>query len=132
MTYKILLVDNNQPFLKAVRHLLDAIQDLEIVGEASDGVDGLQKAKELQPDLILLDIAMPKMSGLDVALRIQSWTIAPKILFLTMYDDASYLEAARDLGAIGVLGKIDLMAELLPMIRLLIADQHSAAFPTHS
>ena len=132
MTYKILLVDNNQPFLKAVRHLLDAIQDLEIVGEASDGDDGLQKAKELQPDLILLDIAMPKMSGLDVALRIQSWTIAPKILFLTMHDDASYLEAARDLGAIGVLGKIDLMAELLPMIRLLIADQHSAAFPTHS
>lgn len=132
MALHILLVDNNPLFLSAVHHLLDPMLEVDIVGEAHDGAEGLLKAKELQPDLILLDIAMPKMSGLDVALRIQSWTQPPKILFLTMHDDTFYQDAARDLGVIGVVGKTDLVAELLPMIRLCIADQHSAVFPTNS
>ena len=123
MALKILLVDNNPLFLSALRNLLDTIQGIDIVGEARDGVEGVLLAKELRPDLLLLDIAMPKMTGLDVALRMQSWSQAPKILFLTMHGDAYYQDAARDLGAIGVVGKTDLVADLLPMIQRLIDDQ---------
>ena len=122
MALHILLVDNNPLFLSAVRNLLAPMPEVEIVGEAHDGAEGLMKAKELQPDLILLDIAMPKMTGLDVALRIQSWTQPPKILFLTMHDDTFYRDAASDLGAIGVVGKTDLVADLLPIIRRIVAD----------
>jgi DNA-binding NarL/FixJ family response regulator len=132
MMLTILLVDNNPLFLSAVRNLLDPMPEVQIVGEAHDGAEGLKMAKELQPDLILLDIAMPKMSGLDVAVRIQSWAQPPKILFLTMHDDAFYLDAARDLGAIGVVGKTDLVAELLPFIRRFVAEQNSGTFHSHS
>lgn len=123
MSLKILLVDNSALLLSALHRLLDPIPGIEIVGEARDGSEGVCKAKELQPDLILLDIAMPKMTGLDVALRLQSWALAPKILFLTMFDDILYQDAARDLGAIGVIGKTDLVADLLPMIQLLMTEQ---------
>lgn len=123
MALKILFVDNNPLFLSALHKLLDPMEEVEIVGEACDGVEALRKTKELQPDLILLDIAMPKMTGLDVALRMRAWAKAPKILFLTMYDDVFYRDAARDLGAIGVVGKTDLVANLLPLIRPLAASQ---------
>lgn len=128
MPLKILLVDNNQLFLNAVRHLLVQMAEVDIVGEAHDGLEALSKIKELEPNLVLLDIAMPKLTGLDVALRLQSWPEAPKILFLTMHDDAYYQYAARDLGAINVVGKKDLVADLLPIIRTMIADriQHLA------
>jgi two-component system invasion response regulator UvrY len=131
MALHILLVDNNQLFLSAVRNLLAPMSEVEIVGEAHDGVEGLLKVKELQPDLILLDIAMPKMTGLDVALRIQSWAQPPKILFLTMHDDTFYRDAASDLGAIGVVGKTDLVADLLPIIRRIIADKNSKTFQSN-
>ena len=123
MPLKILLVDNNQLFLNAVRHLLVQMPEVDIVGEAHDGLEALVKIKEFEPDLVLLDIAMPKLTGLDVALRLQSWPQAPKILFLTMHDDAYYQYAARDLGAINVVGKKDLVADLLPIIRTQIANQ---------
>lgn len=131
MALHILLVDNNQLFLSAVRNLLAPMSEVEIVGEAHDGVEGLLKVKELQPDLILLDIAMPKMTGLDVALRIQSWAQPPKILFLTMHDDTFYRDAASDLGAIGVVGKTDLVVDLLPIIRRIIADKNSKTFQSN-
>lgn len=123
MSLKILLVDNNQLFLAAVRHLLEQVPEVEIVGEAHDGLEALAKIKELEPHLVLLDIAMPKLTGLDVALRLQSWTQAPEIIFLTMHDDAYYQYAARDLGAINVVGKKNLVADLLPIIRTLLARQ---------
>ena len=130
MPLKILLVDNNQLFLSAVRNLLDLMPEVDIVGEGHDGIEALSKAKELEPDLILLDIAMPKMTGLDVALHMQAWTLAPDILFLTMHDDVFYQDAARDLGAVGVVGKTDLVADLLPIIRLLITKKNQQSSVT--
>jgi DNA-binding NarL/FixJ family response regulator len=127
MALKILLVDNNHLFLGVVRKLLERLPEVLVVGEAYDGLDALHKAKELAPDLVLLDIAMPKVTGLDVALRMQSWLEKPAILFVTMHDDVLYEDAARDHGALGVVGKTDIVADLLPWVQKLVAQKQATA-----
>jgi DNA-binding NarL/FixJ family response regulator len=122
MTLRILLVDDNQTFLLAVRQFLDLLPGMAVIAEAHDGLDGLSQAAELEPDLILLDIAMPGMNGLDVARRIQTWPAPPEIVFLSMHDNAAYREAALEL-ARGYVGKADFVAALLPILDRLAAEQ---------
>lgn len=122
MTVKILLVDDNPTFLTAVWQLLDMLPGVEVIGEAHDGREALVKATELKPDLLLLDIAMPEMTGIAVALRIKGWTQAPRIVFLSMHDSPAYRDAALNLGALGLVGKADLVDGLLPILERLVAD----------
>ena len=122
MTIKILLVDDNRVFMAAVRKFLDVLPGTRVVGQAHDGRDALIKAEELHPDLILLDIAMPMMNGMEVARRIQLWPQPPKIVFLSMHDNLAYQEAARELGALGVVGKSDFVNELLPILEGLVIN----------
>lgn len=129
MTVKILLVDDNPTFLGAVWQLLDMLPGVEVIGEAHDGREALVKAAELKPDLILLDVAMPEMSGVAVALRMKTWAQAPRIVFLSMHDNAAYREAAHNLGALGFVGKADLVDGLLPILERLVADDVAPARP---
>jgi DNA-binding NarL/FixJ family response regulator len=122
MTIKILLVDDNRVFMAAVRKFLDVLPGTSVMGEAHDGREALIKAEELQPDLILLDIAMPLMNGMEVARRIQTWLQPPKIVFLSMHDSVAYQEAASSLGALGVVGKSDFVTELLPILEGLVTS----------
>ncbi len=121
MTLKILLVDDNRAFVAMVRQFLDGLPDLEVVGQAHDGVDALSKAEQLRPDLVLLDITMPEMNGLEVARCMQTWPQAPRIIFLSMHDHAAYQSAARDLGAVGFVTKANFVVELLPIIEQMVA-----------
>jgi DNA-binding NarL/FixJ family response regulator len=123
MTLRILLVDDNQTFLLAVRQFLDLLPGMTVIAEAHDGIDALSQAAELAPDLILLDIAMPGMNGLDVARHIQLWPQPPEIVFLSMHDNAAYREAALELGARGYVGKADFVAALLPILEQLACGQ---------
>jgi len=116
-------VDDNPTFLAAVRQSLTLLPEAQVVGEAHDGQQALDEAAALQPDLVLLDIAMPRMGGLEVAQAMQSWPRSPRILFLSMHDNASYRLAARELGAVGFVGKADFVIKLLPLIEALVADQ---------
>lgn len=127
MTLKILLVDDNRVFMAAVRKFLDVLPGTRVVGHAHDGADALIKAEELHPDLILLDIAMPTMNGMEVARRIQQWAQPPKIVFLSMHDSVAYQEAALELGALGVVGKSDFVNELLPILESLVASFSATA-----
>ncbi|OIN92549.1 MAG: hypothetical protein AUJ20_07345 [Comamonadaceae bacterium CG1_02_60_18] len=122
MTLNILLVDDNLTFLASVKHLLTLQPHTRIVAEAHNGAQALALAQQHQPDLVLLDIVMPGMSGLEVAKTLQTWPNPPKVLFLTLHDNDSYRSAAKALGALGLVGKANFVSELLPIITQLSQD----------
>jgi DNA-binding NarL/FixJ family response regulator len=131
---KILLVDDSHTFLSAVRNFLALVPDVVVVAEAHDGIMALQQANLHQPQLVLMDIAMPGMNGLEAAAALNALAQPPYIVFLSMHDGDSYREAARDLGAWGFVGKSDFVAQLIPLIAGLVADlamQKSAVSKVH-
>ena len=123
MTITVLLADDNPVFLESVWGLLYVLPNTKIIAAARDGEEALAKAWQLKPDLLLLDIAMPKLNGLEVARAMQSWPRAPRIIFLSMNDGEAYRAAARDLGAFGFVAKSDFVAGLIPLIERLVADE---------
>jgi len=84
----------------------------ELVGEASDGIEAVQKAKELRPELVILDLGLPKLNGLEAARRIRSISPAPEIVFLTASDCPETVAAALATGAKGFVVKFDAVTEL--------------------
>ena len=115
-TLKILIVDDYAPVRRVVRLILQVRDDLQIVGEASDGLEAVQKAKELKPDLILLDIDLPTLSGLQVARRLRDDLPSAKLLFLSVESASDVVREALSLGAMGYVYKLRLASELLPAI----------------
>lgn len=102
---KILLVDDHTLFRRGISSLLGSWQDVEVVGEASDGMEALVKARELMPDLILMDINMRGVNGLEATRRIKEEMPYVKIVMLTVSDDDEYLFEAIKSGAQGYLLK---------------------------
>lgn len=122
MTLQILLVDDNLTFLASVKKTLKLVPNTSVLAEAHDGVQALALAQQLQPDLVLLDIVMPGLSGLDVAKAMQAWPRAPRVLFLSMHDNESYRLAAESLGSLGLVSKSNFVNELLPILAGLAAS----------
>lgn len=92
----------------------------QIVGEALDGHQAVQKAQELKPDLVVLDIGLPKLNGIEAARRIRSVSPDSKILFLTANDDSEIAREALDTGARGYVVKRDAAKELLAAVRAVL------------
>jgi len=113
---KVLLVDDNATFLATVSKTLGLLPNITVVGQALGGAQALALAQQLHPDLMLLDIVMPGMTGLEVAQAMQAWDTAPKVLFLTMHDNDAYRAAAKKMGALGLVGKANFVADLLPIL----------------
>jgi DNA-binding NarL/FixJ family response regulator len=110
---RILVVDDYEPFRRVVCETLEARPELQVIGEASDGLQAVQKAEELQPDLILLDIGMPTLNGIEAAHRISRLVPAAKILFVSQDNDTDVVAAALSDGAKGYLRKQNANTELL-------------------
>jgi two-component system response regulator NreC len=98
---RILLADDHTLFRQGVRTLLAAEADMEVVGEASDGTSAADKAGELKPDVVLMDIGMPGPSSFETARQIKRNRPETRVLFLTMYDDEDYLVESMEVGASG-------------------------------
>jgi two-component system, NarL family, response regulator NreC len=98
---KCLLVDDHTLFRQGVRRLLESESDFEVVAEASDGGDAVEKAREFRPDIVLMDIGMPGLSSFESARQIKKNRQETKILFLTMYEDEDYLVQCLEVGASG-------------------------------
>jgi DNA-binding NarL/FixJ family response regulator len=103
MALRILVVDDHAPVRRYLRSTLAQQAHLQVVGEASDGLDAVQRAEELQPDLILLDVGLPHLDGFQAARRIR--TIAPLARIMLVSQEFSFdlVEAAFRLGAVGYL-----------------------------
>jgi DNA-binding NarL/FixJ family response regulator len=121
-TFKVLVVDDYEPFRRVVRLILQVRDDLQIVGEASDGLEAVQKAKELRPDLILLDIDLPTLTGMQVARRLHDLVPRAKVLFLSVESSSDVVTEALSLGA-GYVYKLRLASELLPAIEAVLRGE---------
>lgn len=109
---RVLLVDDNQDFLKAAKRFLRRVPGLELVGEATSGEQAVELSAALQPDLVLMDLAMPGMNGLAATLRIKQQPNAPKVIIVTLHTHAALRALANEAGADGFLQKEDLVLEL--------------------
>lgn len=114
-----MLVDDNHTFVAAVRHYLDLLPGIDIVSQTNSGEEALAQLRLAPMDLVLLDIAMPGMNGLELATAMRALKQAPRMIFLSMHDNDEYRTAARELDA-GFVSKADFVAELLPMLERLV------------
>ena len=120
---RTLMVDDSPEFLEAASRYLGIDPQIEIVGQILRGADALRSIQELQPDVVLLDLAMPDLHGLDVIRQIQAQIEQPpEIIVLTLYDNDAYRTEAEKLGAGGFIRKNDFGVELLPTIHTLIEN----------
>jgi DNA-binding NarL/FixJ family response regulator len=113
---RILIVDDSDPVRRGVGGILALRAEFECCGEARDGAEGLEKNAALQPDLVLLDVSMPGVNGLDVARLLREQSPAVKILILSQHDAAQLLPRALQFGANGCVDKSRLAIDLLPTI----------------
>jgi DNA-binding NarL/FixJ family response regulator len=120
-TVRILVVDDFELFRKLVVELLGIRPELQVVGEASDGLEALQKAVELRPDLILLDISLPSLNGIEVARQMRSLVPESKIIFLTQESSSDVLQEALSLGARGYVTKNMVRADLFAAVETVLS-----------
>jgi len=120
---RILLVEDFEPFRRVVRSMLESRTDLTIIAEAVDGLEAVEKAKLLKPDLILLDIGLPKRNGISAARQIVVDSPASKILFISLEASPETVQAAFGVGAQGYIHKLSVEADLIPAIEALVAGR---------
>ncbi|HSC72382.1 MAG TPA: response regulator transcription factor [Candidatus Methylomirabilis sp.] len=117
MPTTILIVDDNQGIRNILTRILQKGQEFSVVGEAEDGSEALELARALSPDLILMDLAMPRVNGLEATRRIKVERPGTKVIILTRYEEDAYRQAATQSGADAFLSKGTRLAELLATIR---------------
>src|SRR5437763_16442664 len=115
-TIRILVVDDYEPFRQFVRLTLGKKPELEIVAETADGLEAVLKAKEHKPDLILLDIGLPSLNGIEVARRIRKLSPESKIIFLSQESSPDVIQVALNLGARGYVVKATARTNLLAAV----------------
>jgi DNA-binding NarL/FixJ family response regulator len=111
MSFRVLLVEDFEPFRRFIRTTLQT--ELQIIAEVSDGLEAVSKAEELQPDLILLDIGLPGLNGIEVARQIRKLSPQSKILFVSQESSADVIEEAMNSGAMGYVVKAHAARDLL-------------------
>ena len=115
----VLVADDHRIVREGLVGILTADPGIRVVGEASDGAEAVEKAAKLRPDVVLLDISMPRLNGLEAARRIREANPSVRILVLTMYDDEEYVLKMARAGVSGYLLKESAASELLAGIRAL-------------
>lgn len=121
---RILLVDDFEPFRRSTSSRLNKQPGFHIVGEAMDGLEAIQKTQELKPDLVVLDIGLPKLNGIEVARKIRAVSPESKILFLTGNDYPQIASEAFGAGADGYVIKLDAADELLAAVEAVLVGRH--------
>ena len=113
---RVLVVEDYEPFRRFICSTLGKRPELQVICSVSDGLEAVQKAEELQPDLILLDIGLPKLNGIEAARRIRKLSPESKILFLSQESSADVVQEALNLGALGYVVKAHAGSELLAAV----------------
>jgi CheY-like chemotaxis protein len=120
---RVLLVDDHEPFRQFVRTTLNARPGTAIVSEVSDGLEAVQKAQELKPDLIVLDIGLPGLNGLEAARRIRKLSPQSIILFLSQESSAEVIQEALSVGATGFVIKVCAARDLMVAVDAVLRNQ---------
>ena len=120
---RILVVDDFEPWRQHIRSMLQSQPELRVVAEVADGLEAVQKALELKPDLILLDIGLPKLSGIEAANRIRQVVPGARIIFLTQNGNEGIVRAALNTGAQGYILKTDAGRELFTAVAEVLAGK---------
>jgi two-component system, NarL family, response regulator NreC len=123
---RILIIDDSEPVRRGVARLLAGEPDWLVCGEAQDGSEGIQKALQLSPDLVLLDVSMPGLSGWETTRRLRQELCGVKILILSQQDSALLLPRALQAGAQGCVDKSRLNADLVSTIKSIEANGRAA------
>jgi DNA-binding NarL/FixJ family response regulator len=126
---RVVLADDHEVVRQGLKRLLDRVPEIEVVGEAKNGLQALQSVEELNPDVLLLDIEMPVMDGIEVARRIQQAKIKVRILILSAYDDREYIRALLDIGVSGYLIKGDAPSKIIEAVRGVASGQKGWVSP---
>jgi DNA-binding NarL/FixJ family response regulator len=130
---RILIADDFRDWRRQVRLLLQVRPEWHAIAEAADGSEVIQKAEELKPDLILLDIGLPKLNGVEVARRMRQLSPSCKIIFLSQNNDRDIVQAALSAGALGYVHKTEAQSELLSAIDAVLRGKRfvSSSFKGH-
>jgi len=121
---RILVVEDHEPFRRYFCSALEQRAEFQVIGQASDGLEGIEKAQELQPDLILLDIGLPKVNGLEAASQVRKLAPLAKILFISQEFSFDMVEAALRLGASGFVHKLRVHSDYLPAIESVLRSKY--------
>jgi DNA-binding NarL/FixJ family response regulator len=113
---RILIVEDFPQFRQFICSMLGERNDLQIIGEAADGLEAVQKAVKLKPDLILVDIGLPSLNGIEAARQIRKLVPQSKIIFLSQESSSEVMQEALSLGARGYVVKIKATSELMTVI----------------
>ncbi len=123
MAIRVLLADDHSVVRKGVREFLEEEPDIEVVGEAGDGLQAVELAATLRPDVVVMDIKMPGLSGVEATKRIRKDAPGVRVLALTAYDDDPYIFGLLEAGAAGYVLKTAESRELIRAIRAVAAGQ---------
>jgi DNA-binding NarL/FixJ family response regulator len=130
---RVLLVDDHTLVREGIHTLLQRYDDLEVVGEAGDGREAIEKTNELEPDVIVMDLSMPSMGGIEATRQILKQKNAARILVLSRHEDVSYIRSLLEAGASGYVSKKAVSDELAVAVRTVYAGQvylHSSVAKT--
>jgi DNA-binding NarL/FixJ family response regulator len=130
---RVLVVDDYEPWRRFASTALLKQPELQVIGEVSDGLEAVQQAQQLQPDLILLDIGLPTLNGIEAARRIREVSPASKVLFVSENRSPDTAEEALSTGAGGYIVKSDAVSDLLPAIKAVLSGKRfiSASLAGH-
>lgn len=114
---KILIADDHPVFRRGLRMIIEADADLKVVAEAADGAEALNHLRECSPDVVILDVDMPKLGGFEVVREMQKLNLSAEVIFLTMYKDEGLFNQAIDLGVKGYILKDSAIADIVAGIK---------------
>ena len=120
----VLIADDHPLFLSGVRRVLDGVPSLDVVAEVGDGEKALEAIEALRPDLAILDIRMPKLSGLRVARELRKRQLATDVILLTMFEDEETFNEALDLGVMGYISKESAVDDVVAAIETVARGKH--------
>lgn len=123
MTIRVVLVDDQSMIRTGLRMVLAAEPDIEVVGEAADGAEGVAVVTRLEPDVVLLDVRMPGMDGLEAARRLLAAQLPTRVVVLTTFDEDEYVAAALRAGVSGFLLKVAPPEDLVAAVRTVASGQ---------
>ena len=119
----VLLVDDHEGFINAALRHLRKVEWLEIVGRASNGLEAIERSETLRPDVVLMDLAMPEMGGLQATRLIKTQDAPPFIVIASHFDDAEHREHAMRAGADDFVSKLSYIQEVMPILEHVRQEQ---------